>query len=336
MSNFFDDDDDLRKGFGGDNDDPFPDDDPFADTSFGDGGDDPDFGPEPGERTGPNRTFIIIAAIMIVFFVIGLIAVVLLATQQRPPSELESTATAIVATNQAVEIALLETQTQVAVELVATQTAQAQPTNTPSPTPTNTPTTAPTVTPTPTIDPTDAEGTRVALLAVIPAPDQTATAIALNTGLTDAERQAALNAIGLPGPFDLTATAVVAAVDAGILTIPEANETLAALPYPTLEDGQGGGGVDANAVALTATALTELLAVPSGATPTLEVISNGTVATPAAPGSGFGAVPTALPQTGLFDDMVGSPSSFGMIALMTFGLMGVIFVSRRLRSNINK
>jgi hypothetical protein len=44
-------------------------------------------------------------------------------------------------------------------------------------------------------------------------------------------------------------------------------------------------------------------------------------------------VPTALPQTGLFDDVTGGSGGVGVLALAVVGLVGVIIVSRRLRSS---
>jgi hypothetical protein len=41
-------------------------------------------------------------------------------------------------------------------------------------------------------------------------------------------------------------------------------------------------------------------------------------------------VPTRLPETGLFDD-IGGGNSFGVLALVALGLVGVIFGARRLR-----
>jgi hypothetical protein len=43
-------------------------------------------------------------------------------------------------------------------------------------------------------------------------------------------------------------------------------------------------------------------------------------------------VPTALPQTGLFEDVAGGSGGVGVLALAVVGLVGVIVVSRRLRS----
>jgi hypothetical protein len=47
-------------------------------------------------------------------------------------------------------------------------------------------------------------------------------------------------------------------------------------------------------------------------------------------------LPTAIPNTGMFDDISGgTASSFGMLVLAALGLVGVIFFSRRMRSQSN-
>jgi len=138
-----------------------------------------------------NRTFIYIAALMIILFLLGLGAVLFLATQNQGPTPGQLTATAIVATNNAVQVLLNQTSTA-AVDLSVAQTQTASvPTATPTPIP---PTREPTVTPTtepPTVDATQAfanalltqvanEATQTAAAALITptvaAPDQNAVA----------------------------------------------------------------------------------------------------------------------------------------------------------------
>jgi hypothetical protein len=80
-------------------------------------------------------------------------------------------------------------------------------------------------------------------------------------------------------------------------------------------------GTGAEDVALTATALAMLLAPQQ----TQEVAG--------VPTQEIGApIPTALPQTGFFDDLAAGNANVGMIALMGLGLVGVILVSRRVRT----
>ncbi|MCB9453674.1 MAG: hypothetical protein H6672_19770 [Anaerolineaceae bacterium] len=222
-----------------------------------------------GDGGGFNRNFIILAAVMIALFVVGLILVVFLALRPTGPTDIDLTVTARVAANSTVGAQLAETQTaQPTINAQMTLTAQV----------TATFTREPTFTPTATTPPP-------------PTLDQT---------------QVALNA-------QLTQTSVDATQTAAFLLTP-----------PTMEQP------DQNAVALTATALATLLQPPQetpgqgGGIPTAEIF------TPIG-----GAIPTALPDTGLFDDL-GSGGSMGLIALLGLGLVGIIVVSRRVRSSVSK
>jgi hypothetical protein len=99
------------------------------------------------------------------------------------------------------------------------------------------------------------------------------------------------------------------------------------------EAGQGGGNVSLPAVAQTATELARLLQQP-----TIADAGGGVIASPTIEGgTSFGPPrPTALPDTGLFDDIAaGSPAGMGAIVLAVAGLLGVIIISRRLRT-LNK
>jgi hypothetical protein len=101
-------------------------------------------------------------------------------------------------------------------------------------------------------------------------------------------------------------------------------QTQAALPTDT---PSGPPTIEVNAVALTATALAGLLQQP-----TLDQ-GGGQAATPTAEGGPVGPLPTALPDTGLFDDLAaGGAGSLGGLVLAVFGLLGVIVISRRLRA----
>lgn len=217
---------------------------------------------------GVSRTFIAIAAVMILLFVLGLVAVLLIAGPGSGPSEFEQTRDAIIAFNNTQAANSLLTETARAIN-AQTQTAEALlPTATP--TATETPIT-PTVTPTPTLDAT----------------------------------QAFANALLTQQANELTMTA----------------EFL--LQPPTATEVQQVGAAD---VALTATALAELLAPQAQPTidpnaPTQEFL------TPGAP------IPTALPETGFFEDLAAGNANAGMIALLALGLVGVIVVSRRLRTD---
>jgi hypothetical protein len=246
-------------------------DDDFDFSSPEDMPEDTDFGDD-SEGGGFNRNFIILAAVMIGLFVVGLILVVFLALRPTQPTDLQLTATVRVAANNTVAAQLAETQTaQPTINAQMTQTAQVTP---PSPRP-------PTFTPTPTVSP-------------MPTLDST---------------QAAANVL-------LTQTVIGLTETAQFLLTP-----------PTMQPP------DANAVALTATALVETLRPPQG-TPD----QGGGFATPLpeqiTPSGGALATPAGLPDTGLFDDLGGA--SVGLIALLGLGLVGVIMVSRRVRSSVSK
>lgn len=248
------------------------------DEGFGNDLDDDDLPPledeEVQESRGPSRTFIIIAAAMILLFVVALVALVFILGNQGPaPVALTATAESgtIIAANATTFANATETavaaeqfaleQTQVAFSL--TQTALV-PTATPSPSPT----------PSPTATPTEDTAQQQA--------------IALQT-------QAAL---------DLTSTA-----EAGLVA------------SPTRE------GVPADAVAQTATALASILQQPTqegggGLVPTQEIAATS-----------IGPLPTALPDTGLLDDIVGGGAgSIGALMLAIVALVGVIVASRRVRA----
>jgi hypothetical protein len=266
-------DDDFDTGSGDDlGDDLSPD---FGDE--GDSGDLPDLD-EGDERSGdggggPSRTFIMIAGIMIALFVIGLIALVVIVLSGDRTTDLELTATVIVAQNMTTEAQL--TQTNEAI-LIFNQTATAialLPTETPV-RPTVTPTF--TNTPEPTLDATQSAGTAFA---------ETADAAAFQTQTAIAEQS-------LIAPTD------------GV-SIDEVQQTATALALtfapqtPVItDDGIGGGGNEI---------------------PTQE-----------------GGTTGQLPDTGFFDDMGGGRDGVGVVVLMGFGLVGVIFISRRLRAVNNK
>jgi hypothetical protein len=238
----------------------------FGEEPFGPEEEIPELGEVEEEREGGiSRPFLIIAALMILLFVGGLVAVLLLAGP-RGPTDFEMTATSIVMTNEAVAVALNMTGTQSVLDAQATQTADAF-TDTPTPSPS--PTRPPTITPTPPLDATQIAATSVQLTALA------GTSVAL------------------------TATAA----------------------SPTPQE------VSLEGVQLTATALAQLLlGAGGGPTPTGEVLT-----TPGTPR------PTALPDTGLFDDLTaGSTTSMSLLALMALGLVGVIVVSRRMRAANNR
>ncbi|MBZ0288950.1 MAG: hypothetical protein K8I30_15135 [Anaerolineae bacterium] len=117
------------------------------------------------------------------------------------------------------------------------------------------------------------------------------------------ETQSAANAQLTQQAADLTATAI-------FLLTPQATE------IPQLGP---------NEVALTATELARILA-PDNQPTTIAGAPTQEILTPGAP------LPTQLPETGFFDDLATGNANVGMIALMALGLVGVIVVSRRVRT----
>lgn len=126
------------------------------DTGFGFESEDmPELNEEGAAPQRTNRTFVIIAALMVILFLAGLGAVLFLSTQNTGPTPLEQTRAAIETQNAetlllaqqtgtaAVELAFAQTQT--ASVPTATLTATREPTITPTPTETAPPTIDPTV-----------------------------------------------------------------------------------------------------------------------------------------------------------------------------------------------
>ncbi len=106
-------------------------------------------------------------------------------------------------------------------------------------------------------------------------------------------------------------------------------QTQAALPTDT---PAGPDPVEAQntAIALTATALADVF---NGLTQTAQAGGGGGQLPQATDPPGL-ATPTALPEAGLFDEFVGGGNSLTFIALAAFGLLGVIFFSRRMRTRL--
>jgi hypothetical protein len=95
-------------------------------------------------------------------------------------------------------------------------------------------------------------------------------------------------------------------------------------PTPTRDIGGLSGP------AQTATAIAGILyGTPQDGNPTVDPNGVGGTAVPT-------VAPTALAQTGLFDGLSGGGSGFALVLIMAFGLIGVIFGSRSLRSANNR
>lgn len=130
----------------------------------------PEIEEEPEER-GTNRTFVVLAGLMIVLFVVALGVVLFLATRPTGPSDLELTASQVVLLNLTVEAQLAGTSTQNAINDSLTQTAAAW---TATPSPTLTPTASETLLPSETPTATEFRPT----VTLTPSQDLTQAAIA--------------------------------------------------------------------------------------------------------------------------------------------------------------
>lgn len=340
--------------FDDDNDFDFGDDDAFN-GGLGDdmGGDDlpplDEDGDDGGGR-GPSRTFIVIAALMIILFIVGLGALAFFFIRGQGPSPAALTATAesgtiiamnlttVADTTLTAEAAIVfsGTQTQEAIALTLTAsdtTPRARPNGASA-----------------TVYSTDNTGA-----APVGALNQGEAAVV--TGISDSgsgwyQVQLPSGSIGWVNGSDVTVTGDLGGVPsvsppiatetptptldptelAAIAFQTETSLTLTAQAQPIIPSATPTSeGISIDAVQQTATRLAELLI-----SPTVDGQGGGVIASPTAEG-GFGPLPTALPDTGLFDDVAaGGMGSIGMIALAIVGLVAVIVVSRRMRSSINK
>lgn len=220
--NFDDDDfkfDDKPNGdaFKFDDDAPDIDLDDGKDAGFGFESDDmPELNEEGAPPPRTNRTFIYIAALMVLLFLAGLGAVLFLATRPTGPTPLDMTRSAIETRNADTQILLVQTSTAAA-QLSIDQTGTASvPTNTPTAVPT---TREPTVTPTPEPPTVDATVAFANALLTQVANEATLTAQAAQITPTVAPQD--INSVGL------TATALAAILGSG--------------NNPTADNGIGGG-----------------------------------------------------------------------------------------------
>ncbi|MBI1281931.1 MAG: hypothetical protein GC179_27650 [Anaerolineaceae bacterium] len=244
--NFDDDDfkfDDQPNGddFKFDDDAPDIDLDSGTDTGFGFESEDmPELNEEGTAPARTNRTFVYIAALMIILFLIGLGAVLFLATRDTGPTSGQLTATSIVATNNAVEVLLNMTNTAaVEIAFAQTQTANAP---TATPTATSTPTELPTYTPTPTEPPLDATQLAANALLTQVASDATGTALAAQiTPTVAAPNQSAVDATGTALAILLGQSGGGATEVAGVPTQEIVNVVPTRLPQSGFFDDVGSG-----------------------------------------------------------------------------------------------
>lgn len=254
------------------------------------------------ESTGPSRTFIFLALLMVLMFIAGLVVVVILATRPQGPTPIQLTGTQIALENNQTLVAFGATNTAKALdvtqtfEAVGTQSVQTATAN--------------------AIATSDA-GTLQAMSATETAQALTQEALFLSQTQT-AEFE--LTQLALSPTFDFNAENANILAATQTAQAQNINATLTAiagtnLPQPNPDIGD---------VALTATAIANALRNQ----PTQEVGTpiGGGIGTPRPT-----AIPTPdMPDSGLFDDLSGT-SNMALIALMAFGLIGIIFGARVLR-----
>jgi hypothetical protein len=333
---FFDDDlfgdDNNQDDFGGDFDDDFGfvgEDEMFDETDdvddfdfdnelgevdedfdgFGDIRDDDFAFDEDDERSGPNRTFILLALIMIILFLVGIGLVVFLATQEDGPSEFELESTRIAQAN-ATDIAgatltadarnAISTETQEAVFAGQTATAEAELTAIP-------------LTETAQAQLTAEQGTAIALTEI--ALSVTPTPVGGGLDLPGTQTAQAQN---------LTATAIAQQTEIALLTLEAEGPGDEIEPTEAPDDPPA--AISADDVAATATAIAERLRGGDASPTPVEAVPGGEVDPPDVGGTG-----DELPRTGLLDDL-SSEQGILTAMLMAFGLLSVIVVSRTLRN----
>lgn len=192
------------------------------DTGFGFEADDmPELNEEGSPPPRTNRTFIYIAALMVILFLAGLVDVIFLATRDTGPSPIELTRSAIQTQNADTQILINQTSTA-SVLIAQAQTGTASvPTATLTPIP---PTREPTITPTPELPTLDATQAFANALLTQVANEATLTAAAALITPTVAAPDA--NAVSLTG----TALAILLGQGGGATQV-------AGIASPTSEGG---------------------------------------------------------------------------------------------------
>lgn len=254
------------------------------------------------EEGGPSRTFIILALLMVLFFIGGLILVIILATRPRGLTDIQIQSTQIAqennqtlvafnATNTAKAIDITQTFEAVGTQAILTATANAQATFDAG-----------------TLQAMNAEETALAQTR------QAQDAFATQTAEFEQTQQA------LTPTFDIDAQQVDILNATQTAQASNINATLTAIAEGISQPSTGIGEV-----ALTATAIAQALRTQ----PTADL------STPVGGGVVVRPTPTtpSMPDSGLFDDLSGG-GNMALIALMAFGLIGIIFGARVMR-NVN-
>ncbi|CAG0987875.1 MAG: hypothetical protein IAE83_11990 [Anaerolinea sp.] len=254
-----------------------------------------------------NTRFLVLTGLLLLLILVGIVIILLVAVEEgRIRRDRQQTITAIEATN--AEVARALTLTMIAKSFTPTPTSTPTETFTPTPTFTFTPSDTPSPTPTETVTPSPTEDM-----------SGTLTKIAIDN----------LIATLTLGPDALLGTANAQATLFAAMTLTAGAPTL----DPT--------SVELTRIALESTTVgtpnTPTLTVTAG-TPPPTTVGIGVI-TPLGP-TREGGTPfqrpttTAVPDTGFFDDIgVGSasPSNLPLFALAALGLVGVIFIVRRMR-----
>ncbi|MCU0481170.1 MAG: hypothetical protein MUE54_08155 [Anaerolineae bacterium] len=260
---------------------------------------------EAQESGGPSRTFIILAALLVLLFLAGLVVVVILATRPRGPSAIDLTRTQIALENGQTLVAFNATNTAKAVDV--TQTFEAAGTQS-------------VLTATANANATSEAGTLQAMGATETAQFLTNEALSLAETQT-AEFLLTQNALTPTFDFNAQQADILAATQTAQAN--NINATLTAIAGTNLPQTNNTIGD----VALTATAIANALRNQ----PTAEAITpTGGAIVSRTP------VPDPdMPDSGLFDDFAGG-NNMALIALMAFGLIGIIFSARVLRESNNR
>lgn len=296
--NLLDDDDD---GFNDPDDmvfDNFDDDDNnLDDIDFGDddeGFDDFNETTEPAERSGPSRTFIIIAAILIIILLLGFGVLAFTLLGPKGPSPFDQTSTAIALTNDAIANFMTETSVAGIDQGNQTATAQVQ------------------------FDSATATAESFNATATIEAQNSFATQTIEAQDAFATQTQIAAGAVG-------TGTALAFEQQQSLTSTSAAETAIAGGGSAATETPSG--GVNPNAIQETATALrasllTQTQQAVEGGGAVVGTPSGGAIATPT-------PRPTTLEDAGFIDDLgSGGP---GVLLLMGAALLGVILMSRGLR-----
>jgi hypothetical protein len=253
---------------------------------------------------GPSRTFIILAALLVLLFLAGLVVVVILATRPKGLTEIQIQSTQIALENGQTVVAFNATNTAKAIDV--TQTFEAVGTQS-------------VLTATANANATLEAGTLQAMSLQETESAQTREA----QGIFETQTAEFILTQGALTPtFDFNAQQADILAATQTAQANNINATLTAIAGTNLPQQNTGIGD----VALTATAIALALRnqpTQEAANPTGGAIISTPIPTP------------DMPTSGLFDDFSGG-GNMALLAFMAFGLIGIIFGARVLRENTNR